>query len=115
MSDSKATLTLDTLGQLQNGRVGATVEKHLERILQDCLDRWYIDKPRKLTLELSLTPLPGGELGLEAVEAGCKVTYKLPPVETNPQECPIKISTDDAGIHIEVKLPEQRSLFDDAA
>ncbi len=53
---AKQQLSLATLQQVDNGKINAAFDHELKRIIEDCHDRPAMDKPRKLVLEVSVTP-----------------------------------------------------------
>lgn len=54
---SKDKLSLETLGQLDEGTVSAVVDAAIADMLKDCDDRPGLTKARKLTLEVSFVPV----------------------------------------------------------
>lgn len=51
------TLTYKTLGELDGGVIAIAVDSELKRVIADCRDREGESKPRKITLELLISPL----------------------------------------------------------
>lgn len=54
---NKNKLSLETLGQLDDGTVSAVVDAAIADMLKDCDDRPGLTKARKLTLEVSFLPV----------------------------------------------------------
>jgi len=75
-------LALETLPDLENGAVALQFDELLKRITDDCRNRPADDRPRKLTLILSVMPKmePGGDC--TEVEADIKIKCDLPPHQT---------------------------------
>lgn len=51
------TLSYKTLGELDGGIIAIAMDSELERVIADCRDREGENKPRKITLELLISPL----------------------------------------------------------
>jgi hypothetical protein len=49
-------LTLESLRQLDMGKVHEAFQLHLKRAVVDCLDRPGDDKPRKVLMEVTIVP-----------------------------------------------------------
>jgi hypothetical protein len=50
-------LSLETLDQLDMGKISATLEVHLRRAIADCEDRPLDPKARSVTLQFDMTPI----------------------------------------------------------
>lgn len=57
MSGELLNLTLETLKDLDGGRPALAFQHSVEQAVLDCKDRPLDNRPRKITLELILTPL----------------------------------------------------------
>ena len=71
-------LTIDTLGDLDDGLTRKLVDKTLTEALADCEARPGLNKPRRVTLVIEFLPVLGQFGGLKGVEAGVAVGSKLP-------------------------------------
>jgi hypothetical protein len=69
-------LTLESLGQLDDGRVAKMFTHEIKRAVQDCIDRPSDKKPRTVTLELSLEPIVVNNDGIVETE-GCDGEFKI--------------------------------------
>lgn len=95
-------LTIDTLGDLDEGLTRKMVDKTLHEVLADCESRPTLDKPRRVTLVIEFTPVPGQIGGLKGVEVGVAVGSKLP-ARTGRSEY---LHTSIRGETVEAFLPE---------
>lgn len=78
-------LTLSTLkDELEGGRVGAAFDLELKRIVQDCEDRPGDDKPRKVTIELTIEPVKDESGFCEQVWGRVHVSSSVPKRKTKP-------------------------------
>lgn len=59
--------------EIDDGRMGAEIRRHLAMMALDCEARPHIATARKVTLEVTLTPVPDGT-GLDHVD--CQVKCK---------------------------------------
>lgn len=73
---------LDNLSELDGGKAALAFEQHVRRAAIDCMDRPGDNKPRKVTLEVSLTPVmqPNGDC--VEVEAQIQARSTVPPHKT---------------------------------
>ena len=70
----KEKLSLSTLSQLDDGTVGAVVDAAIAEALADCDDRPYLEKARKITIEVAVSPvLDNGRLKGVDVATGVKL------------------------------------------
>ncbi|MCC7333577.1 MAG: hypothetical protein IT422_00680 [Pirellulaceae bacterium] len=69
-------LSLDSLSELDDGRVAKAFQHELKRAVQDCIDRPGDKKPRAVTLELSLTPITVNNDGMVETE-GCDGEFQI--------------------------------------
>lgn len=107
-------ISLETLGNLNNGRLGHTVDEQIGKLLKDCYERALLEKPRTLTLKLSLTPTP--DMTLSEVKVSCESSIKLPPSTTLEERSKVELVTDNLGhATVEAKLPAQGQLFSEDA
>jgi len=54
-------LTLESLANLDGGRVGTAFQLSLKRAIQDCEDRPGVKKPREITLKMQILPVAAAE------------------------------------------------------
>lgn len=52
----KQVLTLESLSALDNGKIPAAFNEHMQRVLRDLEERTLDDRARKITLEVELAP-----------------------------------------------------------
>lgn len=74
-------LDLRSLENLDDGRVSVAFAHELKRAVQDCMDRPGDKKPRKVTLEFSLTPVcsaEGGVVEMEGADGDFTIKSKVP-------------------------------------
>jgi hypothetical protein len=72
------TVSLDSLSELDNGRVAKAAAKHFARAGADCYDRPADPKERVITLEIALSPKTGQDGLCTGISARCKVKSKVP-------------------------------------
>lgn len=97
-------LTLDTIGDLDDGVVRGLVNAALEECLDDLDNRPALDKPRKLTIQLSLEPVLDKRGGLKGISAYAEVSKKIPPRTANADYCPTNVRSGKLEAH----LPDDR-------
>lgn len=100
-------LSINTIGQLNGGKAGLLIDSKLEQALMDCLDRPNLDKDRKVTIICRLRPISDGGMGIEGVKFDVTAKCDTPPQTTREEVLPVEVDSDDAGIHINAKLPMQ--------
>lgn len=71
-------LTLDSLKDLDTGKVWQAFQMHLLRAAMDCLDRPADDKPRKVVLEFGLKPLMADDGDCSEVVGQFAIHSKVP-------------------------------------
>lgn len=104
-------LTIDTLGDLDDGTLRHVVNKAIEEALTDCDNRPMLDKGRKLTLTVTASPILDDRSGaMRGVEIETQVQTKLPPRATHPDT----LRTNVRGSTVEAYLPDahQDSMFE---
>lgn len=73
------TLTLETLKDLDSAKTNAIFNAHLKRCVADCHDRPADEKPRKVVMEVTLTPvLDKVTMDCEEVQVQIHVTDSIP-------------------------------------
>jgi len=76
-------LTLETLGEVDHGKIAAAFNLLLQRVMLDCFDRPGDDKARSVELRLLVSPMADPNTG---AFDGCQVQFKLkssvPPLQS---------------------------------
>jgi len=70
--DVKDIMTMD------DGRIGEAVRQKLKQILDDCEDRPAVNKPRRVQIQLFVTPVMDQHGNLDNVKIGFHVDTKFP-------------------------------------
>jgi hypothetical protein len=112
------TLTLETLGDLNGGMVGAAVNTAIAQVMRDCEDRPALDGPRVVTLEIGFVPVMDASGDLIGVHALPSVKQpKIPAMKIPAQILATRIRHGDLGEIIGVEAvfenPYQQKLLDD--
>ena len=113
MPDDKQTLSLATLHQLDDGMVGRVVDAELQKVLRDCEDRPSLDKVRKVTIQLEITPLQDDRsYSLRGIDTQVQVKAFVPPTGTRKEF--LYTSHDSSKKTVNAALPDshQDNLFD---
>lgn len=71
-------LTLDTLGDLDDGTVKRLIEKAMQEALTDCDNRPALGKARRVTIQLSLEPEQDDRGAMKGVHMDVQVKTALP-------------------------------------
>ncbi len=109
-------LNLDTIKDLDLGRVGVGFGRLLEQAVRDCLDRPADERARKLILQLSLKPkseIVGQTVSCEGAAGVAQLRLKLPDYESQEVDFGVKqngkliFSEDSPRDH------RQATMFDD--
>lgn len=84
-------LTLETLSQMDGGRVGEAFQQSLKRVLLDYEDRPHEAKPRIITLHIGVTPaIATGDEVCDEVRMKAMVTDSVPKRQTRPYSMRLK-------------------------
>jgi hypothetical protein len=75
-------LSINSLAELDGGKVSAAFLHDLRRIIQDCIDRPGDKTARTITLEFSAKPQVGQELVCEGVEGKFRIKSRIPERKT---------------------------------
>ncbi len=71
--------TAASIATIDGGRIAAALEQAVERARADCFDRPGVDKSRKVTLEITLTPVPDeSRRDLDSVDVGFQIKDTIP-------------------------------------
>ncbi len=76
------TLSYKTLGELDGGIIAIAMDAELERVIADCRDREGETKPRRITLELLISPLTDQCGHADDVETQFTIKSATPPRRT---------------------------------
>ncbi len=83
--------SLQTLDILEDGRNAESFRKHVARAALDCYDRPADDSPRKVTLEVAITPvLDKNTLSLDSVFVEVSTFSKVPAHRSKPYNMSVK-------------------------
>ena len=74
---SRDTLTIESLGTIDGGRVKLAWEQALQRLQQDCLDRPRLKDARKLNLAVLIVPKMDDEAEEGSALESCDVQFVL--------------------------------------
>ena len=86
-------LTLDTIKDLDLGRVGVGFSRLLEQAVRDCMDRPADERARKLILQISLRPkseIVGQTVSCEGAAGVAQLRLKLPDYESQEVDFGVK-------------------------
>jgi hypothetical protein len=92
-------LDLATLKDLDNGKAAIAFRRAVEDCTKDCQDRPTEERARKITLELSLTPVAAEDAEFEGTFRACGVTgeFKIKSAIPNRQTRPYSFGLDAQG------------------
>lgn len=112
---SQKPLSLENLGELQQGLAGPTVDAAILEALSDINQRPFVDAARKVKIELELKPITGPAGELIGVFAGVNVDAKVPPMKLMPETLSVNVAPDRDGkgvVHAYIATPHpQTPLF----
>ncbi len=69
-------LTVASIEQIDEGRLGKAFLMHLKRLIQDCNDRPKEKKKRKLVMEIDMVPVLGDDGVVETIGAEFEFTFR---------------------------------------
>lgn len=98
------TLTIDTLGDLDDGIVRQLVDTAITECLEDLDNRAMLNKARKVQISVSLEPVINDRAGLKGVKTSVEVQKKIPARSANSDYCPTVIK----GSDVIAFLPDSR-------
>ncbi len=75
-------LTLDSIKDLDGGRVYEAFQQAIKRIVNDCEDRPGVEKSRTVSLQVVATPISADEGSLDTVKVQFKVIEAMPKRES---------------------------------
>ncbi len=73
--------TMDTIAEMDGGRIKAAFTQALKRLEDDCKDRPALKKARELHLVMTMTPVPDGA-DLDSVNVTFKIKESIPKRES---------------------------------
>lgn len=86
-------MTLAALAKLGEGPGGSPVDlqfqEELARVIQDCVDRPQVSKPRSVTIKMSVEPIPNQLGKIEDVMVDFTFDHKCPPATSRPYSCAV--------------------------
>lgn len=85
---------LDTLKELDGGRVPEAFRQAVQRVINDCTDRPGLADPRKVVMELAIIPVKGEGGLLEGVAATFQISDAIPKRKTKAYSFGIRQGTD---------------------
>lgn len=83
-------LTIDTIGNIDDGRVRLAIDRDLEAICKDVSNRPFDASRRSLTIKIDIIPTPNSDGVLETVEVDVTTTAKVPKRRAQPAKMLIK-------------------------
>lgn len=98
-------LSLKSLGLLDDGKPSMQFDKLLQTAAADCFDRYTDDRPRRVTLQIDVTPIPA-EGGCSNVDADIQIICKLPTYRTNTLSLGVRQSRDGGMFVFSEASPE---------
>ena len=103
-------LTIDNLGDLDDGTIRHVVNTALQEALDDCDGRPMLEKDRKVTLTVSFVPVLDAQTGaMKGVATDVEVKTKIPARKGNGDY----LRTNIRGDHVTAYLPDshQEDMF----
>ncbi len=111
---TKQSLSASTLHTLDDGMVGRVVDAAIQEALRDCEDRPGLNKARKVTIQLEVTPLQDKRShALRGVNTTVQVKATVPATGTRTEF--LYTSHDTSAGKVDAALPSahQDSMFDE--
>jgi hypothetical protein len=81
---TKQALSLDSLKNLDHGRVGLAFSEEVRRVVEDINDRPALNKARTITLTLEVTPETDDSGDINAAVVQWHLKHTIPPRKTMP-------------------------------
>jgi len=105
---------VETMADIDGGRLKAAIEKQLKRCVDDCKDRASLDKPRKVMIELCLTPVADDTTGeAEQVWLDYQVKTAIPSLHREGLSLGLQKNGDLLFNEHSPGNVDQRTVFDD--
>lgn len=103
MKQNQQPLTLETLGQLDDGTVRLLIEKAMQEAFTDCDNRPMLSKARKITIQLSAIPALDERHGaMKGIHLAVQVKSTLPPRQGREEYLRTTIIGDDGQAVFEI-------------
>lgn len=84
-------LTLKSLAELDGGKIGKAFAIHARKLTDDCIDRPGSKAPRKLTIDLIVTPVLDPNTGeCDDVNVEAEIGSKVPKHRSRPINCQVR-------------------------
>lgn len=97
-------LSIDSLGDLDDGIVREIVNAAIAECLEDCDNRAMLNKTRKVTMTVHFDPVVGKHGELKGIHTAVEVKHAIPPRAANVDYC----ATTIRGSDVEAYLPDSR-------
>lgn len=78
------------IATLDDGKVGLAIDKELRAVVDDCMDRPGLVKPRAVTIKLAVVPQIGEDGVCEAVVVDAVVHHSKPPRQSRPMQMAVR-------------------------
>ncbi len=78
----KRRLSVESIGVIDDGRVQAALNREIERVVEDCLDRPGDETAREVTMKIAIKPESGQAGVCEDCDVEFEIKSKLPPVRS---------------------------------
>lgn len=104
---------LTTIADVDGGRIAAAFLEEMRGVVKDCMNRPGDNRPRKIQLEILLTPLIADDGSCESINGEFVLQHKAPSRRSKPvnflstTQGHLKFNPDSAG------NAGQRTIFDD--
>lgn len=98
------TLTIDTLGDLDDGIVRRLADRALGEALTDCDARPMLNKPRKVVITIEMRPVVEDRGAMKGVNTAVSVKSSVPPRKANGDYLPTTIR----GSKVTAYMPDSR-------
>lgn len=84
-------LSADTLGDLDAGALRLLIDAAIGEALEDCDNRPALEKARRVTVTIALTPYTSDRGGLRGVDVDTKVDLRVPASAVRPVHLPTTV------------------------
>ena len=94
----KTVLTAETLGELNDGLIGAAINDAIAACLRDCEDRPLMEAARSVSFDLTFAPIPDVDGGLMGVRIAASVkSPRIPAMKVPAQTFRTEVRRGAAG------------------
>lgn len=105
---------ISNLSEIDSGRIAEALKLQLQRVLDDCRDRPNLDKPRKIKLQIEVTPTADPRtFALDGVNMSFRINSTFPNMERIDLNLGCKA---DGRLYYSENSPsnfDQKTVFDD--